>query len=40
MRMYRWRATIQAENPKRLRELKKNLKRYKRKPKKIGRAHV
>ncbi len=33
MRMYRWRATIQAENPKRLRDLKKNLKRCKRKPK-------
>lgn len=27
MRMYRWRATIQAENPKRLRVLKRNLRR-------------
>ncbi|PEL23444.1 hypothetical protein CN624_21325 [Bacillus toyonensis] len=33
MRMYRWRATIQVENPKRLRALKKNLKRSKRKTK-------
>jgi hypothetical protein len=32
MRMYRWRATIQAENPKRLRALKKNLRKGK-KPK-------
>ncbi len=32
MRMYRWRATIQAENPKRLRALKSNLRKGK-KPK-------
>lgn len=33
MRMYRWRATIQTENPDRLRRIKKNLKKSKRVPK-------